>query len=62
MTRPFAFDVAPWSIGVRGFDPAGLAHRESVFALSNGNIGWRGGLDEGDDQPDAASGGDDAAE
>lgn len=48
MTRPFAFDVAPWSIGVHGFDATGLAHRESVFALSNGNIGWRGGLDEGD--------------
>ncbi|MDN3309410.1 glycosyl hydrolase family 65 protein [Microbacterium oryzae] len=48
MTRPLAFDTAPWSIGLAGVDPDQLAHRESVFALSNGHVGWRGNLDEGE--------------
>jgi len=47
MTEPLPFDVAPWSIGLTGLDEAQLAHRESVFALSNGHLGWRGTLDEG---------------
>ncbi|WP_308798872.1 glycoside hydrolase family 65 protein [Agromyces silvae] len=48
MTDPLPFDVAPWSIGLSGLDESELAHRESVFALSNGHVGWRGTLDEGD--------------
>jgi alpha,alpha-trehalose phosphorylase len=48
MSRPLPFDVAPWSIGISGLDESQLAHRESVFALSNGHIGWRGNLDEGE--------------
>lgn len=48
MTEPLPFDVAPWSIGLSGLDESQLAHRESVFALSNGHVGWRGTLDEGD--------------
>jgi len=48
VTRPLAFDVSPWSIGLTGLDLSQLAHRESVFALSNGHIGWRGNLDEGE--------------
>jgi alpha,alpha-trehalose phosphorylase len=48
MSRPLPFDVAPWSIGLSGLDPLHLAHRESVFALSNGHLGWRGNLDEGE--------------
>ncbi|MBO3662357.1 glycoside hydrolase family 65 protein [Microbacterium stercoris] len=48
MTRPLPFDVAPWSLGLSGFDEHGLAHRESVFSLSNGHLGWRGNPDEGD--------------
>ena len=48
MSRPLPFDVAPWSIGLAGLDPQRLAHRESVFALSNGHLGWRGNLDEGE--------------
>jgi alpha,alpha-trehalose phosphorylase len=48
MNRPLPFDVAPWSIGLAGLDPQRLAHRESVFALSNGHLGWRGNLDEGE--------------
>lgn len=48
MTDRLPFDVAPWSIGLSGLDESQLAHRESVFALSNGHVGWRGTLDEGD--------------
>jgi len=45
--RP-GFVVSPWSIGWSGWDTARQAHRESTLALSNGHIGWRGTLDEGD--------------
>ncbi|MER7795990.1 glycosyl hydrolase family 65 protein [Microbacterium sp. NPDC096154] len=48
MTRPLPFDVAPWSIGLSGPGLSALAHLESVFALSNGHLGWRGNLDEGE--------------
>ncbi|WP_394279370.1 glycoside hydrolase family 65 protein [Microbacterium sp.] len=48
MTRALPFDTSPWSIGLTGVDDDHLAHRESVFSLSNGNIGWRGLLDEGE--------------
>lgn len=48
MSEPLPFDVAPWSIGISGLDEEQLAHRESVFSLSNGHVGWRGTLDEGD--------------
>ncbi|MFS0868077.1 glycoside hydrolase family 65 protein [Microbacterium sp. 179-B 1A2 NHS] len=48
MTRALPFDISPWSIGLIGVDESQLAHRESVFALSNGNVGWRGLLDEGE--------------
>ncbi|MEL5989807.1 glycoside hydrolase family 65 protein [Microbacterium phosphatis] len=48
MTRPLPFDIAPWSIGLSGIGLRSLAHRESVFALSNGHLGWRGNLDEGE--------------
>lgn len=43
-----AFAVEPWL--VREFTPNmdDLGHAESVFALSNGHIGVRGNLDEGD--------------
>lgn len=54
MSGPLPFDVAPWSIGLAGIDLNRLAHRESVFALSNGNVGWRGNLDEG--EPHGATG------
>ncbi|GAA4781024.1 glycoside hydrolase family 65 protein [Microbacterium gilvum] len=48
MTRPLPFDIAPWSVGLSGVDAERMGHRESVFALSNGHIGWRGSLDEGE--------------
>ena len=47
MTR-LQFAVAPWSVGVVGIDLATLAQAESVFALSNGHIGLRANLDEGE--------------
>ncbi len=49
------FDVDPWSIGVDGVAVSHLAHEESVFGLSNGHIGWRGNLDEGDPRGVAGS-------
>lgn len=54
MSGPLPFDIAPWSIGLVGIDLDRLAHRESIFALSNGRIGWRGNLDEG--EPHGATG------
>jgi alpha,alpha-trehalose phosphorylase len=38
----------PWCVTERGLDLDMLARSESVFALSNGHIGLRGNLDEGD--------------
>jgi alpha,alpha-trehalose phosphorylase len=40
--------VEPWCVRERGLDLDHLASSESVFALSNGHIGLRGNLDEGD--------------
>src|SRR3712207_1596699 len=42
------FPVEPWVVREARFDPALLAQTESVFALSNGHIGLRGNLDEGE--------------
>lgn len=49
------FEVAPWSIALDGLDTPHLAHDESVFGLSNGHVGWRGNLDEGDPRGVAGS-------
>ncbi len=43
-----AFAVEPWSVRESGLDLDVLAQSESVFALSNGHIGLRGNLDEGE--------------
>ena len=43
-----AFEVEPWCVRERGLDLDVLARSESVFALSNGHIGLRGNLDEGE--------------
>jgi alpha,alpha-trehalose phosphorylase len=40
--------VDPWAIRETGLHLDTLAQSESVFALSNGHIGMRGNLDEGD--------------
>jgi alpha,alpha-trehalose phosphorylase len=38
----------PWALREEGIDLETLAQSESVFALSNGHIGMRGNLDEGE--------------
>ncbi|HEY2636042.1 MAG TPA: family 65 glycosyl hydrolase, partial [Solirubrobacteraceae bacterium] len=43
-----AYAVEPWSVRETELDLDVLAQSESVFALSNGHIGLRGNLDEGD--------------
>src|SRR4030088_3018160 len=43
-----AFSVDPWSVGETQVDLDVIAQAESVFALSNGHIGLRGNLDEGE--------------
>ncbi|MFC0678188.1 glycoside hydrolase family 65 protein [Lysobacter korlensis] len=48
MTDGLRFDLDPWSVGLHDVDLDHLGHVESVFALSNGNVGWRGNLDEGE--------------
>jgi len=48
MSAAGAFTVDPWGLTEHGFDLAGQARAESVFALSNGHIGLRGNLDEGE--------------
>lgn len=42
------FTVEPWSITEDQLQLGLLPHAESVFALSNGHIGMRGNLDEGE--------------
>jgi alpha,alpha-trehalose phosphorylase len=43
-----AFTVEPWVLRETKLDMDLLAQAESVFALSNGHVGWRGNLDEGE--------------
>jgi len=42
------FGVEPWCLRTTGIDLDVIAQAESVFALGNGHIGWRGNLDEGE--------------
>src|SRR4051794_18747536 len=46
--RERAYPVDPWHIRETRLDLDVLAQSESVFALSNGHIGLRGNLDEGE--------------
>ena len=48
MIKQSAFSVEPWSLRETALDLDMLAQTESVFALSNGHLGWRGNLDEGE--------------
>ncbi len=48
MIKQPEFSLDPWSLREAGLDLDRLAQTESVFALSNGHIGWRGVLDEGE--------------
>jgi alpha,alpha-trehalose phosphorylase len=43
-----AFTVEPWALRETHLDLDLLAQTESVFALANGHLGWRGNLDEGE--------------
>lgn len=47
ITHP-SFTVEPWCLRETELNLEVLAQSESVFALSNGHIGWRGNLDEGE--------------
>ncbi|HZP51008.1 glycoside hydrolase family 65 protein [Actinocrinis sp.] len=42
------FQTEPWCLRESKLDLDLLPHSESLFALSNGHIGWRGNLDEGE--------------
>ncbi|WP_030679937.1 glycoside hydrolase family 65 protein [Streptomyces cellulosae] len=43
-----AYTVEPWAVRETDLSLDVLAQSESVFALSNGHVGWRGNLDEGE--------------
>ncbi|MEV6738996.1 glycosyl hydrolase family 65 protein [Streptomyces sp. NPDC051104] len=43
-----SYTVEPWTLRERGLNLDVLPQSESVFALSNGHVGWRGNLDEGE--------------
>ncbi|GAA2442463.1 glycoside hydrolase family 65 protein [Streptomyces glaucus] len=43
-----AYAVEPWTVRETELNLDVLAQSESVFALSNGHVGWRGNLDEGE--------------
>ena len=45
---PSTFHVDPWSLRETSLDVDALARTESLFALSNGHVGVRGNLDEGE--------------
>jgi len=47
ITHP-AYTVEPWCLRETGLDLEVIAQSESLFALSNGHVGWRGNLDEGE--------------
>jgi alpha,alpha-trehalose phosphorylase len=47
ITHP-AFATEPWAVRERGLHLDVLAQSESIFALSNGHVGMRGNLDEGE--------------
>ncbi len=48
MITQHAFPVEPWAVRETSFDLSLVAQAESIFALSNGHIGLRGNLDEGE--------------
>jgi len=43
-----AYAIEPWVLRETYLDPELLAQSESVFALANGYVGWRGNLEEGE--------------
>src|SRR5438093_7867271 len=49
------FQPEPWAIRESELDLERLGQTESIFALSNGHIGWRANLDEGEPHSIAGS-------
>ncbi len=49
------FHVEPWHLRTARLDPSDLAATESLFALSNGHVGLRGSLDEGEPRVSAGT-------
>jgi alpha,alpha-trehalose phosphorylase len=47
VTRP-GYEIMPWQLRWRGLDVDALQRTESAFALSNGHLGMRGALEEGE--------------
>src|SRR6266487_4471212 len=54
MRKPNPAGPEPWVVRETEVDLTQLGRSESIFALSNGHIGWRANLDEG--EPHAISG------
>ena len=48
MIRDERFVCEPWAVRETRLDLKLLGHSESIFALSNGHIGWRANLEEGE--------------
>jgi alpha,alpha-trehalose phosphorylase len=48
MIRYSSFPAEPWAVRETGLDLSVLAQSESIFALSNGHIGLRANLEEGE--------------
>src|ERR1700733_3540055 len=48
MIKDEPYGAEPWSLNESSLDLNLLAQSESVFALSNGHVGLRGNLDEGE--------------
>jgi alpha,alpha-trehalose phosphorylase len=48
MIKTKTFTVEPWCLRETRLDLDMMAQTESVFALSNGHLGWRANLDEGE--------------
>ena len=48
MIRHSSFPAEPWAVRETGLDLSVLAQSESIFALSNGHIGLRANLEEGE--------------
>jgi alpha,alpha-trehalose phosphorylase len=48
MISQSAFETDPWKLRESRLDLNLMQHTESLFALSNGHVGWRGTLEEGE--------------
>src|SRR5215203_6889429 len=48
MTKHRSFPSEPWAVRETELDLSTLAEREAIFALSNGHIGLRANLEEGE--------------